>query len=255
VQFTADCDEQEGLGRARAPFSALLALAPRPDPDRRAPIVLAPRPVIGELLTVSGTLEDSMTHYSDGDDAELSRVYDLAAPPLYAFLVRLCRNRELAEDLTHETFLRVHGARGSYRRGARVLPWMFAIGRRLFLDHLRSRRREGPSLDAPRSDGERKSDPGIAAQGASADDLSVASQLAARIEDLLAAMPETQATAFRLLKQEHLTIAEAASVLGATEMTVKLRAHRAYESLRNAIGREWDLAGTGFGATLETGGL
>jgi RNA polymerase sigma-70 factor (ECF subfamily) len=195
-----------------------------------------------------------MARYADGDDAELARVYDLAAPPLYAFLVRLCRDRALAEDLTHEAFLRVHGARTGYRRGARVMPWMFAIGRRLFLDNVRSRRREGPSLDAPRGDGERRSDPGMAAQGPSAEEVSVARQLAERIEDLLANMPETQATAFRLIKQEHLTIGEAAAVLGATEMAVKLRAHRAYQSLRKAIGRDWDLEGMGMGAPAEAEG-
>jgi RNA polymerase sigma-70 factor (ECF subfamily) len=192
-----------------------------------------------------------MARFADGDDAELGRIYDLAAPPLYAFLVRLCRDRTLAEDLTHEAFLRVHGARQGYRRGARVMPWMFAIGRRLFLDNVRSRRREGPSLDAPRDDGEHRSDQRMAAPGPSAEELSVARQLATRIEDLLAAMPENQATAFRLIKQEYLTIAEAAAVLGATEMTVKLRAHRADASLRKTIGRDWDLEGAGIGARAE----
>jgi RNA polymerase sigma-70 factor (ECF subfamily) len=169
-------------------------------------------------------------------------------------LVRLSRDRALAEDLTHETFLRVHGARDSYRRGAPVLPWMFAIGRRLFLDNVRSRRREGPSLDASQNDGERRSDPGVAAQGPSAHELFVARQLSTRIEGLLAMMPEKQATAFRLVKQEHLTIAEAAAVLGATETMVKVRAHRAYESLRKAIGREWDLEGTGLSAPAQAEG-
>lgn len=189
-------------------------------------------------------LEDVMARYAEGDEAALARVYDLAAPQLYGFLARLCRDNALAEDLTHETFLRVHGARASYRRGARVLPWMYAIGRRLFLDSVRARKRWGPSLDAPGADGERKSDPGIAAGGPSQDEMLVASRLAAKVETILGVLPETQATAFRLLKQENLSIAEAAAVLGTTEMTVKLRAHRAYESLRAALGREWDLEGT-----------
>lgn len=189
-------------------------------------------------------LEDEMARYADGEDARLAVIYDLAAPVLYGFLARLARDATLAEDLTHETFLRVHGARTSYRRGARVMPWMFAIGRRLFLDDVRSRKRQGPSLDAPGPDGERPSDPGIAFGGPSADDVLVARRLSARIEQILGTMPETQATAFRLLKQEHLSIAEAAAVLGTTEMTVKLRAHRAYETLRAELGTSWDLEGT-----------
>ena len=63
-----------------------------------------------------------------------------------------------------------------------------------------------------------------------------AQELSTEIEAILVRIPETQATAFRLLKQEDLSVAEAAAVLGTTEGTVKLRAHRAYEALRKALG-------------------
>jgi RNA polymerase sigma-70 factor (ECF subfamily) len=184
-------------------------------------------------------LQDAMSRYADGDDDRFTNVYDLSAPQLCSFLTRLCRDRALAEDLAHETFMRIHRARGVYRRGARVLPWMFAIGRRLFLDHVRSRRHDGPSLDAPTADGFPRSDP--AAPGPTADEMAIASELAAHIERVLGAMPETQATAFRLLKQEGFSITEAAAILGTTEMTVKLRAHRAYVALRETIRGEWDV--------------
>jgi RNA polymerase sigma-70 factor, ECF subfamily len=181
-------------------------------------------------------IENVMAKYAAGDDAQLAALYDLAAPALFAFLTRMARDRALAEDITHDTFLRVHAARGSYRTGARVMPWMYAIARRLFLDSLRSRKREGPSLDA---NGDRPSDPGIVSDAPGADELVAAERLAVRIEEVLRAMPENQSTAFRLLKQEHLSIAEAAAVLGTTETTVKLRAHRSYEALRKALGRDW----------------
>jgi RNA polymerase sigma-70 factor (ECF subfamily) len=49
-------------------------------------------------------------------------------------------------------------------------------------------------------------------------------------------LPESQRTAFELLKQDGLTLAEAAAVLGVSVTAVKLRAHRAYQALRVAIG-------------------
>jgi RNA polymerase sigma-70 factor (ECF subfamily) len=182
------------------------------------------------------TLEEAMERYARGEDGALARVYDLAATPLFAFLVRLTRSRSLAEDLAHDTFLRVHGARGTYHAGARVMPWMFAIARRLFLDDVRRHRRDGPSLDAGVKEDEPRSDPGFASPEPLADELAAAEELSEQIEGILAKMPETQSTAFRLLKQEELSVAEAAAVLGTTEMTVKLRAHRAYEALRKALG-------------------
>jgi RNA polymerase sigma-70 factor (ECF subfamily) len=54
--------------------------------------------------------------------------------------------------------------------------------------------------------------------------------------EVLAKLPETQRVAFELLKQEGLSVAEAAQVLGTTPAAVKLRAHRAYEALRRALG-------------------
>jgi RNA polymerase sigma-70 factor, ECF subfamily len=193
---------------------------------------------LASMANAPGALEEAMGRYAAGDDAAFGRVYDLASGPLFAFLVRLCRDRALAEDLTHETFLRIHRARGLYRPGAAVLPWAYSIGRRLFLDSLRSRRREAHSLDEgwQGGDRERPSDPGVPAPDAGADEEVEARRLAERIEQALGEMPETQSTAFRLLKQQGLSVNEAAAVLGTTEMTVKLRAHRAYESLRKRLG-------------------
>lgn len=184
-----------------------------------------------------GALERVMERYAEGDDAAFAALYDQLSGPLFGFLLRLVRERSAAEDLVHETFLRIHRARGAYRTGAPVLPWAFAIARRLFLDDVRRYRRE--RLTVERED-ERKSDPGIPATDASAEEIASARALEAVIERELAKLPESQATAFRLLKQDELTIAEAAAVLGATETTVKLRAHRAYVTLRKAISDKWD---------------
>jgi RNA polymerase sigma-70 factor (ECF subfamily) len=179
-----------------------------------------------------------MSRYTAGVDAALGDVYDLAAPAIHGFLLKLCRDPSLAEDLTQEVFLRIHRARAVYRPGAPVLPWAYAIGRRLYLDVVRSRKREVSSLDD--DDDGRRSDPGIESPAFRADDLVVAQRLDREIERVLGTMPESRATAFRLLKQEGLSVAEAAAVLGATESAVKLRAHRAYETLREALGPEWN---------------
>ena len=45
------------------------------------------------------------------------------------------------------------------------------------------------------------------------------------------------------MKQEELSLAEAATVLGTTVTAVKLRLHRAYESLRTALGEDFTFDG------------
>ena len=184
-------------------------------------------------------LEEAMARFAAGDDAALGDVYDLASPSVFTFLLRLCRDRSMAEDLTQDTFLRLHRARGLYRRGAAVMPWAYTIARRLFLDAVRARRSNAdtPNNGGPKSDGEVSPQVGveIAASGISAEDLLADRELSEAVEDALARIPESQATAFRLLKGEGLSVAEAAAVMGATNGAVKLRAHRAYEALRGML--------------------
>jgi RNA polymerase sigma-70 factor (ECF subfamily) len=169
-----------------------------------------------------------MARYAMGDESAFATVYDELAPRLYGYLARQTRDSARAEDILQQTFLQIHRARGSFAPGAEVVPWAFAIARRLMIDGFRRGRRE--VLEDPDARDDR------AAPDAAADDLVQAQQLASRIRRELEKLPETQRVAFELVKQEGLSLAEAAGVLGTTVPAVKLRAHRAYEALRAVLG-------------------
>jgi RNA polymerase sigma-70 factor (ECF subfamily) len=66
---------------------------------------------------------------------------------LIAVLEHLVRDRQRAEDLAQETFLRVFRARKSYRPGARFSTWLFTIANNVASNSLRdaARRREAPA--------------------------------------------------------------------------------------------------------------
>jgi RNA polymerase sigma-70 factor (ECF subfamily) len=70
------------------------------------------------------------------------------------------------------------------------------------------------------------------------DQVAEAREVARRLAQTLARLPESQRTAFELLKEDGLTLVEAAEVLGVTVTAVKLRAHRAYEAIRAALGKD-----------------
>jgi RNA polymerase sigma-70 factor, ECF subfamily len=186
-------------------------------------------------------LERAMSRFAAGEDAALGDVYDLASPAVFTFLLRICRDRSMAEDLTQETFLRIHRARGLYRAGAAVMPWAYTIARRLFLDAVRVRR-SGMAPSMKTGSGEAGTDTGnatvreLATTGPSAEDLLSNQELSRAVDDALARIPENQAAAFRLLKGEGLSVAETAVIMGTTRGAVKLRAHRAYEALRRILG-------------------
>jgi RNA polymerase sigma-70 factor (ECF subfamily) len=184
---------------------------------------------VAEGTASKSPLDAAMDRYAAGDDAAFGQLYDLLAPRLYGYLLRQTRDANQAEDLVQQTLLHIHRARGTFIPGADVMPWAFAIARRLLIDGIRRARRE--VLVAHEETGESAVD-----GAAPADALVEAQELASRIQRELARLPETQRVAFELIKQEGLSFAEAAQVLGTTVSAVKLRAHRAYEALRAVIG-------------------
>lgn len=174
-------------------------------------------------------LDAAMDRYAAGDEAAFGEIYDLLAPRLLRFLARQTRSRAAAEDLLQQTFLSMHGARASYLRGSSVLPWAFAIARRLVIDRHR-RRRHVVSLDE--DDGWHDHRPSY---DALPDEILQTKQAAERAEAALSRIPEANRAAFDLVKRDGLTVAEAADVLGISVGALKVRAHRAYEAIRAAV--------------------
>jgi RNA polymerase sigma-70 factor, ECF subfamily len=169
----------------------------------------------------------AMERYAAGDDSAFTLVYDGIAPRLLGYLLRHTKDRGDAEDLAQQTMLHIHRSRGSFIPGADVAPWAFAIARRLLVDRVRNRE-PGRRVDNVGLDTRASETPG-------ADDLLQARQTAVHIESALAHLPQAQREAFQLIKQEGLSLCEAARILGTTVGAAKVRVHRAYEALRAAL--------------------
>jgi RNA polymerase sigma-70 factor (ECF subfamily) len=182
-------------------------------------------------------LDAAMDRYARGDDEAFDEVFRQGSPRVLGFLLRVCGDRTLAEDLTQEAFSRIHRARGRFIAGSAALPWMFAIARHALLDNWR---REEVRRGAGRRD------PAVAEVQEAPPDSRGDEVLSARetldlVRRTLDRIPRIQREAFVLLRFEGLSVREAAHVLGATESAVKLRAFGAYEALRSAL----DLEGEG----------
>lgn len=180
-----------------------------------------------------GPVDAAMSRYADGDDGAFVAVHRALVERLRTFLVRMCRSQALADDLTQETFLRMHRARGSFAPGARVVPWAYAIARNVYIDHTRQRsaRREQPSAEDEELGASIAAGPEV-----DGEQVTMASELAALVERTLAGLSPNQREAFVLIRYEGMSVEEAAAILGITEGAVKLRAFNAYEALRKALG-------------------
>jgi RNA polymerase sigma-70 factor (ECF subfamily) len=180
-----------------------------------------------------GAASAAMDRYACGDDAAFSELYDLLAPRLSSFVMRRTRDAGKTEDLVQQTFLQMHCARRHFAPGAAVVPWAFAIARRILIDTFRKKGRD-PLWVEEEAENARE---GVA-PGASPDQVTARRRLGRRMSEELARVSETDRTAFELVKCDGLSMAEAAEVLGTTVNAVKLRAFRAAEILRATLGDE-----------------
>ena len=181
-----------------------------------------------------GGADAAMARYANGDAAAFAELYDAIAPRLLGFLWKATRDRAAAEDLTQQTFLQMHRARGSFLPGALVMPWALAIAKRLMIDDARRRCVErGLFAHPPADSGWTTYEPVTAA--ATADDVLDARRLGRRVQQRLDTLPETQRSAYQLVKQDGLSLKRAAEILGTSVTAVKLRTHRAYVALRDVL--------------------
>ncbi|MEO8548321.1 MAG: RNA polymerase sigma factor [Kofleriaceae bacterium] len=175
-----------------------------------------------------------MERYQNGDAESFRELYALVAPRLLGYLVKLTRNRALADDVLQLTFLKLHRARATYIRGANPVPWIYTIAHRTFIDEVRRNRRAivtvaGENLPEVAADLM-----GIAADRG--DDGGGDPDLVSQAVVALAALPSPQREAIVLTKLEGKSVAEAARIARTTSCALRVRAHRGYIALRSALG-------------------
>jgi RNA polymerase sigma-70 factor (ECF subfamily) len=193
------------------------------------------RVAVGRADSPTEALDAVMNRYVRGEDAAMNELYRLSAPRIYAFVARLCADFALADDLTQEVFLRVGGARGTFVIGAPALPWMFAIARNVFRDHIRRERvRRSHRVETAR---DQSPQPWLTPHD-SGERVVGARQMLGLVQETLMTLPVRQREAFVLMRFEGLSLDQAADVLGATESAVKFLVYRAYTAIRAALDAE-----------------
>src|ERR1035441_10154112 len=87
---------------------------------------------------ISGSNVDALlARYQAGDFAAVTALVECVGPQLHRFFMAQFASRSDADDLLQETWLRIHRVRHTYRSGEPVLPWLYAIARRVRIDHYR----------------------------------------------------------------------------------------------------------------------
>jgi RNA polymerase sigma-70 factor (ECF subfamily) len=168
-------------------------------------------------------LEKLMTRYQQGDFAAATALIDRLSPQLHRFFAVQSSCRGDADDLLQETWLRIHSVRHTYRSGEPVLPWLYAIARHIRIDHfrktIRTAAREQRLEDMPE----------VANAHVETGD-------APDLQAMLAPLPESQREVIEMMKIAGMSLEEVARATSSSIGSVKQKAHRAYEKLRERLG-------------------
>jgi RNA polymerase sigma-70 factor (ECF subfamily) len=156
---------------------------------------------------------------------------------LAGILFHLVANRDEAEDLCQEVFLRIYKARKGYRPRAKFSTWLFTIANNVALNHLRNRGRN-PSVSI-RGATHSQALASVATQLAGQEGTPSAQMRQAELADLvrkaLTVLNEDQKVAVLLNKFEEMSYAEIAGVMGRSPAAVKSLLARARNQLREQL--------------------
>lgn len=181
------------------------------------------------------TDEALVAAYIEKDDQQaFRRLVERHQERVFGFLMGMVRDRDVANDLFQETFLRVIRAmqeeRGSYTQQGRWIAWVLRIARNAALDHLRKRKKWRDVGDDETSFWDRLPDTGPALD----DRLDLAEKLR-ELEECIGRLPDEQREVVLLRHETDLTFREIAELTGVSINTALGRMRYALINLRKML--------------------
>ena len=176
--------------------------------------------------------EALMIAYRDGDNAAFDVLYRRHRAPLYRYLLRQCRNAAVAEELFQDVWMNLIRARAGYVVSARFTTYIYRLAHNRLIDYYRQQAPralvsfddESAPIEEPAAS--RRDEPAVAYESR---------EQAARLLELLEALPAAQREAFVLQQESGMSIEDIAEVTGVPHETAKSRLRYALVKLREGM--------------------
>jgi RNA polymerase sigma factor (sigma-70 family) len=179
--------------------------------------------------TARDRLAHALASVARGDRAGLKLVYELTSAKLMGICLRICQDREAAEDVMQDVYLKIWSRAGRFDAGrASPITWLCAIARNTAIDWRRANSRIAP-LPVEAADAVPDARP-------SAEALIEAGQDSARIFDCLEALETRQRSAIRDAFFGGLSYPELAAHAAVPLGTMKSWIRRGLLQLRGCLG-------------------
>ena len=184
--------------------------------------------------------EQLFQRYTDGDENGFELLMERYEPRIQGFLRKRLSDEERVEDLTQDTFLRIHRARDSYDPARKFSTWIHTIANNLLKNEFRnrSRRRETAFSELRPEQSMSGSTPRpVEFESSQADPEleTYRSELREAIGTAIERMEEHHRIPFVMREVDDLSYEEIAEAIGIPVGTVKSRLNRARHSFRNLL--------------------
>lgn len=178
-----------------------------------------------------------MLRVKRGDRAAFAELVEKYKQPLFNFICRTLRDEAESEDLAQNVFLQVYKSRQRYQHTAKFSTWLFTIARNLCLNEIRRRSRH-PAESIEEQHGDNEDHPQRQYEDKKVHlptENVLHGELASKIEEALADLPENQRTAILLCRQDELSYEEIAEILECSLSATKSLIHRGREALKEKL--------------------
>ena len=191
------------------------------------------------LALIQATDHDLIALAASGSEKAYRELLDRYQRPVFSLIYRMVRDREQAEDLAQETFVKVFNHIDSFNPKYKFSSWIFKIASNLTIDAIRKKDLETVSLDGSRNastpdeiDATRIT---VESRDENPEEFLEAKELGQEIERAIGELRPEYRTAILLRHVEGRPYEEIAEIMGVPLGTVKTYIHRARGELRETL--------------------
>jgi RNA polymerase sigma factor (sigma-70 family) len=164
-----------------------------------------------------------MEAVKNGNLQQASVLFERYNKRIFNFLARMTMDREVAEDLTQNVFLRMIKYKSSYKEGNKFQSWIYQVARNVFSDHYQSVKNKRADF----VDVEKMSD-----RMADNDENDRMDEQEKLLHRSMSMLNEEQRELLVLTRFQHMKYEEVAVIMNTTVANIKVKVHRAIGKLR-----------------------
>jgi RNA polymerase sigma-70 factor (ECF subfamily) len=185
------------------------------------------------MLLVKNDEKKILQNLIHGDRLAFEKIFQLYFERIYYFTIKYLNNREDAEEITQEVFVKLWNRRQAIKTELSFSSYLFMIAKNAVIDVLRKKQKEAALSEELKQKRSGNYSP--------ADSTLEYKELNNIVVSAINDLPEKRKQIFLMIREEELSYKEIAEKLSISVKTVETHMRLALQQLRKAIGENYDL--------------